>query len=163
MESKRCSTGRLPRRHSARANWRDRRARMDEPSLRPAAARVQRILAEKGLVTQVIEFAETTRTSADAARQIGCCVAQIAKSLVFRAKPSNRPVLIIASGANRVDEQAIEALLGERIGKADAEFVRDKTGYAIGGVAPVGHPPGLRIFIDADLASYDAIWAAAGH
>jgi prolyl-tRNA editing enzyme YbaK/EbsC (Cys-tRNA(Pro) deacylase) len=135
---------------------------MNEASLRPAATRVQRILAEKGLVTQVVEFAETTRSSADAARQIGCSVAQIAKSLIFRAKPSNRPVLIIASGANRVDEKAIEALLGEGIGKADAEFVRDKTGYAIGGVAPVGHASPVVTFIDEDLLRFDSIWAAAG-
>ena len=135
---------------------------MNEPSLRPAAARVQRMLAEKGLATQVLQFAETTRTSADAARQIGCSVAQIAKSLVFRAKPSNRPVLVIASGANRVDEKAIEAMLGESIGKADAEFVRDKTGYAIGGVAPIGHASPPATFIDEDLLRFDTIWAAAG-
>jgi prolyl-tRNA editing enzyme YbaK/EbsC (Cys-tRNA(Pro) deacylase) len=72
-------------------------------------------------------------------------------------------VLVIASGTNRVDERKVAAALGEKIGKADADFVRDRTGYAIGGVAPVGHPPGIRIFIDADLAKYDAIWAAAGH
>ena len=116
---------------------------MNEKSLRPAAARVQQLLSGMGLATDVIEFAETTKTSADAAQQIGCSVAQIAKSLIFRARQSNRPVLVIASGVNRVDEKALETLLGEKIGKADAEFVRDKTGYAIGGVAPVGHasPP----------------------
>lgn len=130
--------------------------------LRPAAARVQRLLAERGLATEVIEFAETTRSSLEAAAQIGCQVAQIAKSLVFRAKPSGRPVLVIASGANRVSEKALEALLGEKIGKADAEFVRDKTGYAIGGVAPIGHDTPPATFIDEDLLQLAVIWAAAG-
>ena len=135
---------------------------MKDRPLRPAAARVREILAEMGLATEVIEFAETTRTSAEAAVQVGCAVAQIAKSLIFRAKTSNRPILVIASGINRVDETAIEALLGEKIGKADADFVRDKTGYAIGGVAPVGHASKPVTFIDEDLLKLDAIWAAAG-
>ena len=131
-------------------------------SLRPAAARVQGLLQEMGLAAEVIEFAESTRSSAEAAAQVGCDVAQIAKSLVFRAKASGRPVLVIASGANRVDEKAVETLLGERIGKADADFVRDKTGYAIGGVAPVGHAAKPATFIDEDLLAFEAIWAAAG-
>ena len=130
--------------------------------LRPAAARVQRLLAERGLASEVVEFAETTRSSVEAAAQIGCEVAQIAKSLVFRAKPSGRPVLVIASGANRVSEKAIEAVLGEKIGKADADFVRDKTGYAIGGVAPIGHDTPPATFIDEDLLKLEVIWAAAG-
>jgi prolyl-tRNA editing enzyme YbaK/EbsC (Cys-tRNA(Pro) deacylase) len=139
------------------------RAAAPRPSpLRPAAARVQQILAKQGLTTNVIEFAETTRTSAEAAAQIGCSVAEIAKSLVFRAKPSGRPVLVIASGVNRVSERSIEALIGEKIGKADADFVRDKTGYAIGGVAPVGHDSAMPTFIDEDLLKSEMIWAAAG-
>lgn len=133
----------------------------DRP-LRPAAARVQQILAEMGLATEVVEFAETTRTSADAAAQIGCAVAEIAKSLIFRAKTTNRPVLVIASGANRVNEKAIEALLGEKLGKADADFVREATGYAIGGVAPVGHVRPPVTYIDEDLLKLETIWAAAG-
>ena len=135
---------------------------MKETSLRPAAARVQQLLGEMGLTTEVIEFAGTTKTSADAAQQIGCSVAQIAKSLIFRAKQSNRPVLVIASGVNRVDEKALEALLGEKIGKADADFVREKTGYAIGGVAPIGHDTPPVTFIDEDLLKLETIWAAAG-
>jgi Cys-tRNA(Pro) deacylase len=135
---------------------------MSETSLRPAAARVQQLLSDMGLATEVIEFAETTKTSADAAQQIGCSVAQIAKSLIFRAKQSNRPVLVIASGVNRVDEKALEALLGEKIGKADADFVREKTGYAIGGVAPIGHASPPATFIDEDLLKLETIWAAAG-
>jgi prolyl-tRNA editing enzyme YbaK/EbsC (Cys-tRNA(Pro) deacylase) len=133
----------------------------DRP-LRPAAARVQQILAEMGLATEVVEFAETTRTSADAAAQIGCAVAEIAKSLIFRAKTTNRPVLVIASGANRVNEKAVEALLGEKLGKADADFVREATGYAIGGVAPVGHIRPPVTYIDEDLLKLGTIWAAAG-
>ena len=135
---------------------------MNEKSLRPAAARVQQLLSGMGLATDVIEFAETTKTSADAAQQIGCSVAQIAKSLIFRARQSNRPVLVIASGVNRVDEKALETLLGEKIGKADADFVRDKTGYAIGGVAPIGHSSPPVTFIDEDLLKLETIWAAAG-
>ena len=135
---------------------------MNDKSLRPAAARVQQLLSGMGLETQVIEFAETTKTSADAAQQIGCSVAQIAKSLIFRAKQTNRPVLVIASGVNRVDEKALERLLGEKIGKADADFVRDKTGYAIGGVAPIGHASPPVTFIDEDLLALETIWAAAG-
>ncbi|HZT18157.1 MAG TPA: YbaK/EbsC family protein [Dongiaceae bacterium] len=130
--------------------------------MRPAAARVQSLLRAAGLEAEVVEFAETTRTSAEAAAQIGCAVAQIAKSLVFRAKATGRPVLVIASGANRVDEKAVEALLGEKIGKADADFVRDKTGYAIGGVAPVGHATPPVTFIDESLLAFEVIWAAAG-
>ena len=135
---------------------------MNDRPLRPAAARVRKILADMGLVAEVIEFAETTRSSAEAAARIGCAVGQIAKSLIFRAKTSNRPVLVIASGVNRVDEKAIEALLGEKIGKADAEFVREATGYAIGGVAPVGHLCAPVTFIDEDLLKLETIWAAAG-
>ena len=135
---------------------------MNKASLRPAAQRVQQLLLDLGLTAEVVEFAESTRTSAEAAAQVGCAVAQIAKSLVFRAKGTGRPVLVIASGANRVDEKAVEGLLGEKIGKADADFVRDKTGYAIGGVAPVGHAVKPATFIDEDLLKLDLIWAAAG-
>ena len=135
---------------------------MNKPSLRPAAQRVQQLLLDLGLTAEVVEFAESTRTSAEAAAQVGCAVAQIAKSLVFRAKGTGRPVLVIASGANRVDEKGVEALLGEKIGKADADFVRDKTGYAIGGVAPVGYAVKPATFIDEDLLKLDLIWAAAG-
>jgi prolyl-tRNA editing enzyme YbaK/EbsC (Cys-tRNA(Pro) deacylase) len=132
------------------------------PPLRPAALRFQEVLAERGYDCEVIEFAETTRTSADAAAAVGCTVGQIAKSLVFRAKPSGRPVLVVASGANRVDERKVAAALGEGIGKADAGFVRDRTGFAIGGVPPIGHLVPPVTFIDEDLLRYEAIWAAAG-
>src|SRR5215469_12982926 len=157
MGSSRSSTGPSPRRRGDPGSWRASMA-----SLRPAAARVQALLKEMGLEAEVVEFAESTRSSAEAAAQVGCDVAQIAKSLVFRAKASDRPVLVMASGANRVDEKVLAALLGEKIGKADADFVRDKTGYAIGGEAPIGHASPPVTFIDEDLLKLESIWAAAG-
>jgi prolyl-tRNA editing enzyme YbaK/EbsC (Cys-tRNA(Pro) deacylase) len=130
--------------------------------LAPAAQRVQERLREAGSECEVRMLAATARSAADAAAAIGCTVAQIAKSLVFRSK-SGKPVLVIASGVNRVDEKKVEAALGEPIGKADAAFVRERTGYAIGGVAPIGHATPMRIFLDEDLRRHDEIWAAAGH
>ena len=127
-----------------------------------SVARVREVLARHGLAAEIREFDASTRTSADAAAAIGCAVAQIAKSVIFRAKGGNQPVLVIASGVNRIDEKKLEAALGDKIGRADAEFVRSATGFAIGGVAPVGHTGPIRIFIDADLNQYDEIWAAAG-
>jgi prolyl-tRNA editing enzyme YbaK/EbsC (Cys-tRNA(Pro) deacylase) len=131
-------------------------------SLKGSAARVQAELDRLGHPGRVRTFAETTRTSAEAAQQIGCSVGQIAKSLVFRAEPSGRPVLVIASGSNRVDEARVEAALGERLGRADAAYVRERTGFAIGGVAPLSHAEPPVIFIDRDLLQYAEIWAAAG-
>ncbi|MGE5203062.1 MAG: YbaK/EbsC family protein [Acidobacteriota bacterium] len=131
-------------------------------SLAPAAARVQEMLRAAGSKATVKQFPVTARTAAEAAAAIGCTVAQIAKSLVFRAA-SGRPVLVIASGVNRVDEKKIAAALGQPIGKADADFVRASTGYAIGGVAPIGHATPPIIFIDEDLRAQALIWAAAGH
>jgi len=130
--------------------------------LRTSAERVRQALAALGHAAEIKEFAETTRTSADAAAAIGCTVAQIAKSLVFRAVGSGRAVLVIASGVNRVDEKRLAAALDDRIAKADATFVRDKTGFAIGGVAPVGHTEKPVTFIDEDLLRHAEIWAAAG-
>src|SRR5512147_1635188 len=109
-----------------------------------SVARVREALARLGLATEIREFDASTRTSADAAAAIGCTVAQIAKSVIFRAKGGNQPVLVIASGANRVDETKLEAALGNKIGRADADFVRAATGFAIGGVAPVGHTGPVR-------------------
>lgn len=141
---------------------------MTEPVALPAsAARVQEALRALGHEAQVVVFGESTRTSADAAAAIGCTVAQIAKSLVFRTKAGDRPVLVIASGVNRVNEKAVAALLadltgGDKIGRADAEFVRARTGFAIGGVPPIGHAEPPFVAIDRDLMAYDTIWAAAG-
>jgi prolyl-tRNA editing enzyme YbaK/EbsC (Cys-tRNA(Pro) deacylase) len=131
-------------------------------TLRASAERVQAELDRLGHPGRVREFAEITRTAAEAAQQIGCAVGQIAKSLVFRAEPSGRAVLVIASGSNRVKEKRIEAALGERLGRADADFVRERTGFAIGGVPPVGHATRPVAFIDRDLLQYAEIWAAAG-
>jgi prolyl-tRNA editing enzyme YbaK/EbsC (Cys-tRNA(Pro) deacylase) len=127
-----------------------------------SASRVQEALAAAGIDARVVELPQSTRTAADAARAVGCEVGQIAKSLVFRARESGNAVLVIASGTNRVNEAAIAAAIGEPIGKADAEFVRARTGYAIGGVPPVGHLQSIRTFIDEDLLRFDRIWAAAG-
>jgi prolyl-tRNA editing enzyme YbaK/EbsC (Cys-tRNA(Pro) deacylase) len=104
---------------------------------------------------------QTTRSAAEAADAIGCQVEQIAKSLVFKTKQTGKPILVIASGVNRVKEKKIETVLGERLDKADADFVREHTGFAIGGVPPVGHAS-FAIFIDEDLLQQQEIWAAAG-
>ena len=130
--------------------------------LSKSAQRVQNALDKQGKTFQVIELPDSTRTAVDAARAVGCQLGQIVKSLVFKAKRSKRPVLVIASGSNRVDERKIEALIGEPLGKADADFVRSSTGFAIGGVPPVGHDPEMPVFIDNDLLQYDEVWAAAG-
>jgi prolyl-tRNA editing enzyme YbaK/EbsC (Cys-tRNA(Pro) deacylase) len=130
--------------------------------LSPSARKVQAALAAFGLGLEVCEFAASTRTAADAAAAIGCTVGQIAKSILFRAADSNRPVLVIACGTNRVDEKKVAALLGEKLAKADADFVRTRTGFAIGGVPPVGHTTAPETFVDRDLMAFGEIWAAAG-
>ncbi len=133
-----------------------------DSALRDASRRIQRALDGFGVGLAVKEFPESTRTAADAAATIGCTVAQIAKSLIFRGKNTGRPVLVIASGANRVDEKKVKAVLGEAIGKADADFVRANTGFSIGGVPPVAHAVPPTVLIDRDLMALDEIWAAAG-
>ncbi len=130
--------------------------------LSPSAARVQHMLDAVGLGHTVIEHAVSTRTCDEAAQAVGCSVPQIAKSLIFRAKTSGVPVLIVASGANRVDEKAVAALIGEKIERADAVFVRASSGFAIGGVPPLGHATPPLVLIDEDLMALDSIWAAAG-
>jgi prolyl-tRNA editing enzyme YbaK/EbsC (Cys-tRNA(Pro) deacylase) len=132
-------------------------------SLKPSAQRVQDELLARGFANLVLELPDSTRSAAEAAAAIGCTVAQIAKSLLFVGKQSGRPVLVIASGANRVDEKALQALLGEKVAKADADGVRSLTGYVIGGVPPLGHAQPLLTYIDRDLLQHAAIWAAAGH
>lgn len=131
-------------------------------TLRPSARRVQEVLRELGHSGEIVEFSESTRSAAEAAAAVGCSVGQIAKSLIFRAEPSGRPVLVIASGANRVNEKRVAERLGETLARADADFVRDKTGFAIGGVPPIGHAEPPVIFIDRDLMGHAEIWAAAG-
>ncbi len=124
---------------------------------------VQKALEEKGLSCKVVELSSSTRTAQEAAASIGCEVGQIVKSLLFRTKISQKPVLILASGKNRVSEKAIEEKLLEKIEKADAEFTKEITGFAIGGIPPLGHKTPIdHVFIDEELLSYETIWAAAG-
>jgi prolyl-tRNA editing enzyme YbaK/EbsC (Cys-tRNA(Pro) deacylase) len=130
--------------------------------LKASARRVQAAIAAQGFNFEVREFPESTRTAAEAADAVGCAVGQIAKSLVFRAAESGRPVLVITSGANRVDEKKLAGLLGETVGRADAAFVRERTGFSIGGVPPVGHAEALPVFLDEDLLAFSEVWAAAG-
>jgi len=134
----------------------------DEQAMNRSAAKVQQTLREHGLSTTVRAMPATTRTAKEAARSIGCSVAEIAKSLVFRGVTSGRPLLVIVSGVNRVHEAMLASVIGEPIERATPDFVRDKTGYAIGGVPPVGHDEPMPIWIDKDLFLYEQIWAAAG-
>jgi prolyl-tRNA editing enzyme YbaK/EbsC (Cys-tRNA(Pro) deacylase) len=131
--------------------------------LKPSAQRVQDALAAAGFANQVVELPASARTAADAAAAVGCEVAQIVKSLVFRARESGRAILVEASGANRVSEEAVRVVLGEPIERADPAFVREQTGFAIGGIPPIGHARELVTLVDEDLLRLDRIWAAAGH
>jgi prolyl-tRNA editing enzyme YbaK/EbsC (Cys-tRNA(Pro) deacylase) len=134
---------------------------MSKP-LSESAQRVQDALIRLGVTCEVVELPGSTRTAQEAAQAVGCRVEQIAKSLVFQGKTTNRPLLVVASGANRVNEQKLRDLLSEPVRKADAEFVREHTGFAIGGVPPAGLSQPMDIFIDEDLFKYEEIWAAAG-
>lgn len=130
--------------------------------LSSSARKVQAALQAHGLGFQVVELADSTRTAVDAAKAIGCQVGQIVKTLVFATGESRRPVLVLASGPNRVNEHALKDRVGESLVKADADFVRQHTGFVIGGVSPVGHPNPIETYIDEDLFQYVEIWAAAG-
>jgi prolyl-tRNA editing enzyme YbaK/EbsC (Cys-tRNA(Pro) deacylase) len=125
--------------------------------------RVQEALRALGRGHEVVDLGLSARTAADAAGAVGCQVDQIAKSLVFRLRDSGAALLVITSGAHRVDERKVATLVGEAIERADAEFVRAETGFAIGGVAPIGHVRPVRTLIDEHLMRWDVIWAAAGH
>lgn len=131
---------------------------MAEPN--SSVERVRAALLSARHADTIAEFPDGTRTAADAAAAVGCTVAQIAKSIVLRA--GGQVVLVIASGINRVDVAKVSALLGVTVKSADARWVRDVTGFAIGGVAPVGHLAALRVLIDEDLMALDPVWAAAG-
>lgn len=130
--------------------------------LSAAAQRVQDALNALGVACQVVELPESTHSAAEAAQAIGCRVEQIAKSLVFRGRSTNQPILAIVSGGNRVDEEKLAVLVAEPVAKANADYVRQRTGYAIGGVPPVGHVQSLTCVVDEDLLQYEQIWAAAG-
>ncbi len=129
-------------------------------ALKEASLRVARALEALGLEIHIVQFPQSTRTAKEAAAAVGTDVAQIVKSLVFLA--GGEPVLLLVSGANRVDVGKVSQLLGKQLERADAETVRQVTGFAIGGVPPVGHPRRLTTLIDRDLLRYDTVWAAAG-
>jgi prolyl-tRNA editing enzyme YbaK/EbsC (Cys-tRNA(Pro) deacylase) len=125
-------------------------------------AAVARLLAEAGATGEVRELPGTARTAADAAAQLGVPIGAIASSLVFDI--GGNPLLVVTSGAHRVDEEQVAALLGvPRLARATPEFVREHTGQPIGGVAPVGHPAPIGTLVDVELARHEQVWAAAGH
>jgi prolyl-tRNA editing enzyme YbaK/EbsC (Cys-tRNA(Pro) deacylase) len=135
---------------------------MDQKTLSSGAQRVQDALLTSGYPHQVVEHAEGTRSAADAARVIGCQVAQIVKTLIFMTTESRRPVLVAASGANRVNEAALAGRLGEDLTRANPDFVKEVTGFSIGAVPPVGLRTPVLAFVDEDLFHYREVWAAAG-
>ena len=130
--------------------------------LSPSAQKIQTLLAELGFPYTVIEHAESTRTALEAAERAGCELGQIVKSLIFRGRDSSKPILVLTSGANRVNEKRIAEHAGEAIVRADADFVRAATGFAIGGVPPIGHAQKMETYIDEDFLRYPTVWAAAG-
>jgi prolyl-tRNA editing enzyme YbaK/EbsC (Cys-tRNA(Pro) deacylase) len=131
-------------------------------TLSPSAQKIQNILNSLGYDYTVIEHAESTRTAVEAAQRAGCELGQIVKSLIFKGRESGKPIIVLTSGANRVDEKRIREYAGEGIGKADADFVRAVTGFAIGGVPPVGHLQKIETYMDEDFLGYETVWAAAG-
>ncbi len=133
-----------------------------KPATHPTAVRTSQLLRDGGVDSAVVEFEQTTRTSAEAAAAIGCSVAEIAKSIVFRGATSGRAVVVVASGDNRVSEAKVAAHVGEPLSRADPEFVRAATGYAIGGVAPIGHAEPVKLLLDEDLRRFATVWAAGG-
>ena len=133
-----------------------------QESLRGSAEKVQSALNAFGFDFRVQELPGSTRTASDASIAVGCTIGQIAKSLVFRFTQRGEPLLVITSGANQVNINLLGDLLGEAIEIADAEFVRESTGFAIGGVPPIGHNAPIRTILDQDFMQYDEIWAAAG-
>jgi prolyl-tRNA editing enzyme YbaK/EbsC (Cys-tRNA(Pro) deacylase) len=128
----------------------------------PSVARVAALLRDLGATGEPVQLADSARTAAEAAAALGCEVGAIASSLVFTA--DGEPLLVMTSGAHPVDNGQVARLLDvQEVRRGDADLVRSATGYAIGGVAPVGHPAPLRTLVDTALASYDVVWAAAGH
>ena len=132
------------------------------PALSPSAQKVQDALRALGFAYEVQESAQATRTASEAARAVKCDVGQIAKSLVFKTGTTGRAILVIASGANTVNEWRIGVLLKETLEKAPPAFVREHAGYAVGGIPPLGHAKPMETFIDEDLLRHETIWAAAG-
>ncbi len=134
---------------------------MSQP-LSPSAQRIQDVLRTAGYNFTVIEFTESTRTAQEAADRVHCTLGQIVKSLIFKGQSTGKPLLMLTSGSNRVDEKRISTYAGKPIGRAEAEFVRAATGFAIGGVPPICHPQPMDTYLDEDLLQYATIWAAAG-
>lgn len=130
--------------------------------LSSSAQKIQDLLRSLGYDYTVIEHAESTRTAQEAAERAGCELGQIVKSLIFKGKESGKPILVLTSGANRVDEKRIAGYAGEAIVRADVDFVRTVTGFAIGGVPPIGHAQKMETYLDEDFLQYQTIWAAAG-
>jgi prolyl-tRNA editing enzyme YbaK/EbsC (Cys-tRNA(Pro) deacylase) len=128
-----------------------------------SARRVRDALLALGLPADIHRLADSTRTAPEAAAAVGCELGAIVKSLVMRGASSGEPVLALVSGSNRADEGLLAAAFGEPIERPDAAFVREVTGYSIGGIPPVGHPSPLRTIVDEDLLRYDIVWAAAGN
>jgi prolyl-tRNA editing enzyme YbaK/EbsC (Cys-tRNA(Pro) deacylase) len=135
---------------------------MNTAPLPESSLRVAKAARECGLEVRIVEMAETTRTAEEAARACGCEPAQIMKSLIFRGSETGRPYLLLVSGKNRVNEAKVARVIGEVLARPDAAYVRDVTGFAIGGVPPLGHATALRTFIDPDLLAFPTVWAAAG-
>lgn len=133
-----------------------------DKTLSPSAQKIQDVLNSLGYNYTVIEHVESTRTAQEAADRAGCQLGQIVKSLIFKGKESGKPILVLTSGSNRVDEKRISGYAGESIGRADADFVRAVTGFAIGGVPPLGHLQKMETYLDEDFLQYPTIWAAAG-
>lgn len=130
--------------------------------LKPATQKIQAYLSANHIHTDIQQLASSTRTAQEAADTLGCRVAQIAKSIVFKNTFTGLPVVVVASGSNRIDTAKVDALADVKLAKADAEFVKDKLGFAIGGVPPISHPQNVRVYLDEDLNQYDVLWAAAG-
>jgi prolyl-tRNA editing enzyme YbaK/EbsC (Cys-tRNA(Pro) deacylase) len=128
----------------------------------PSVERVRAALQQLGIASEVHELPASTRTAQDAANALGCEVAQIAKSIVFRGAQSNRPILVVACGAGQIAPAKVAAQVGEEIAKADANFVRERTGFAIGGVPPVSHGDDVVVILDRELLGFSSVWAAAG-
>ncbi|MES0869631.1 Cys-tRNA(Pro) deacylase, prolyl-tRNA editing enzyme YbaK/EbsC [Pseudovibrio denitrificans] len=126
------------------------------------AKQFQSFLDERGLGLKVVELPDSSRSAAEAAQALGCAQEQIVKSLVFQKLDSEEAILVLASGTNRVNEEAISALVGGPIGRPDAKFVRNVTGFSIGGIPPLGHKQQLTVYVDEDLLGFDEVWAAAG-
>jgi prolyl-tRNA editing enzyme YbaK/EbsC (Cys-tRNA(Pro) deacylase) len=131
-------------------------------ALSPSAQKVQDALAALGYTFVVQESDVHTRTAQQAAELVGCELGQIVKSLVFKGAESGKPVLVLTSGLNRVDEALIGIYAGEPIARADPDFVRTVTGFAIGGVPPLAHSQSMETYLDEDLLTYETVWAAGG-